>query len=511
LTQAGLGVAEVLREIGGYDARGAAHRTMLLAMGRDAAPGVLRYERATDSLVADLDLYHLANGYSNEERLMTDIARELGGELRTNPAWAFLGKPITVHNQGGCRMSTKLEHGVTRPDGAVHGYDTLFVLDGASLCTSVGVNPSATISAIAERNVALFLERHAPAEPNAAGAAEYRAQFQKARGFRERSPDYRLEPPHLERGPLPFVTAPLGLRFDETMRGYYSPGPERPRSDGGFRERERAGRPQHAWRVDLRLSTDNLLSFFEDETHSLRALGTIELVMPGAAHARKFELEDGRVELMVPRYKPHGVPAEDRERLVAQEFALRGQAGFERLTADELARLGSPDFRERQHRTIAGPPPPRAERFLKYWLPFSCDGVPYMLYGYKRVKDDPGFDAWRDTASLFSGLYRTAAAPDTASPPKDGLVGAGVLHVDMNDFLFAQLPSMTVAEGVDPERPQPGKPSRDRPEAVDSARAAWALGKFAWFFFGSLQRVYLPEFGKLVETFFGLSEGSRPQ
>ena len=89
--------------------------------------------------------------------------------------------------------------------------------------------------------------------------------------------------------------------------------------------------------------------------------------------------------------------------------------------------------------------------------------------------------------------------------------GAGVLHVDMNEFMFAQLPSMVVAEGVDPVRPRPGMPSRDRPEAVDPARAAWAVGKFAVFFFGSLQRVYAPELGSAIGTFFGLSEGSRPQ
>jgi hypothetical protein len=57
----------------------------------------------------------------------------------------------------------------------------------------------------------------------------------------------------------------------------------------------------------------------------------------------------------------------------------------------------------------------------------------------------------------------------------------------------------------------PGAPSKDRPEDVDPARATWAIAKFGWFFFGSLQRVYAPEVGKVFETFFRLSEGSRPQ
>ncbi|HSU39636.1 MAG TPA: GMC oxidoreductase, partial [Polyangiaceae bacterium] len=509
LNQGGLKAAEVARQMFGYDASGAAHRTMLLAMGRDAAPGVLQYDKGTDTLVADLDLYHLARGYSNEELLMTDIAKELGGELRTNPAWAFLGKPITVHNQGGCRMTDKSEYGVTDPNGAVHGYDTLFVLDGAALCSSVGVNPSATITAIAERNIAHFLQTHAPERVNDAGRAEYRGQRALAAGFPERARDFQLEPP--ERPCVPFKSKPLGLRFDESMTGYYSPGTHRPPSDEEFRARERRGRPEYPLRVDLRLSSENLAKFWDDETHALRATGRITLVLPGDKEKRELPLSAGRVELMVPRYKPHGVPPNEHERLVAQEYALLGQAAFERLSATELAELGTPAFPGRRHKTIAGSPPPRAERFLKYWLTFTHDGKYFLVYGYKRVKDDPAFDAWRDTSSLYISLYQTQKDPDLSSVPSSGLLGAGVIHVDMNEFMFKQLPSMFVAEGIDPERRAPGVPSTDDPGAVDPARATWAIAKFGWFFFGSLQRVYAPEFGKVFETFFRLSEGSRPQ
>jgi len=442
---------------------------------------------------------------------MADIARELGGELRTNPAWAFLGKPITVHNQGGCRMSTKPEHGVLDANGAVHGCPTLFVLDGAALCTSVGVNPSATITAIAERNMAQFLNAHAPEQPNLAGRAEYVAQRRRAEGFRQGAgARMQLEPPHLDRPPVAFGTEALGLRFDETMAGYFSPGAEKPARDRDYRERERRGRPAHPWRVDLRLSAQNLGSFFEDETHALRATGRITLVMPGERKPRELDIDAGRVELMVPRYKPH-VPVAPYATLVAQEFAVRGQAGFERLTSAELALLGTPQFRGRHHKTIPGPPPPDASRFLKYWLAFRCEGAPYLLYGYKRVKDDPGFDAWRDTASLFSRLHRSTPTPDLEEEPRGELLGSGVLHVDMNEFMFDQLPSMVVAEGVDPVLPRVGMPSRDQPDAVDPARAAWAVGKFAVFFFGSLQRVYAPELGSAIGTFFGLTELSRPQ
>jgi len=485
LSQGGLAPPDVLRETFGYDARGGRFRTMLLAMGRDAAPGLLQYDEAARSVRADLDLYHLAPGYSNEERLMTDLAGELSGELRTNPAWAFLGKPITVHNQGGCRMSDDPAHGVTTPDGRVHGSASLYVLDGASLCTSVGVNPSATITALAEHHIAEFIRLHVPASPDPDGLKAYEAERVAARRFGDhaRASGWHLEPPAPPQ--VAFAAEPLGLSFAESMDGYYEPGLARPPTDLAFREREARGRPEYPLRVELTVTAKNLAVFFEDMTHAMEVSGTIRLRLPDTPSAMPFPVS-GRLELMVPRYKPHGVTPGERERLLAQEFALLGQAGFKALSAEELAGLGTPSFAGRRYKTLAGAPPPREERFLKYFLRFAADGKHWVLHGYKRVRDDPGFDAWRDTSSLFVQLFAVPEEPDLKELPDPAcLRGAGVIHVDLNDFLFDQLASMKVT-GTD-----------------DPARIAFALGKFSAFFFGALQRVYLPEVGKAVETFFG--------
>ncbi|HWZ90882.1 MAG TPA: GMC oxidoreductase, partial [Polyangiaceae bacterium] len=147
LTGSGLAPTELASRVLGYDSVNADHRLVLLGMGRDQTRGVLHYDATTERLIADLDLFHLAPRYAAEELLMSDIAQALGGELRVNPAWAFLGKPITVHSHGGCRMSDDPETGVTDGNGQVHGSQNLYVLDGSVLPASVGVNPSATITA----------------------------------------------------------------------------------------------------------------------------------------------------------------------------------------------------------------------------------------------------------------------------------------------------------------------------------------------------------------------------
>ncbi len=159
LDRGGLSRDELASRMGGYSEEGRDRRLMLLAMGRDQAPGRLHYDHADDRLYADMDLFHHAPLYAHQERSMRDVAKELGGELRVNPAWRFW-KPITVHSQGGCRMDDVRSRGVTDPNGKVWGQDNLYVLDGAILCAAVGVNPSATIAALAERNIDVFLKNH---------------------------------------------------------------------------------------------------------------------------------------------------------------------------------------------------------------------------------------------------------------------------------------------------------------------------------------------------------------
>jgi cholesterol oxidase len=96
---------------------------------------------------------------------LTAASLPLGGAFLRNPIWTKeLGdRLITVHPLGGCPMAEAAEQGVVDHRGAVFAdtsgnvaHDGLYVLDGAIVPLSLGVNPLLTISALAERGAALI-------------------------------------------------------------------------------------------------------------------------------------------------------------------------------------------------------------------------------------------------------------------------------------------------------------------------------------------------------------------
>ncbi|TQF65926.1 GMC family oxidoreductase [Rhodococcus spelaei] len=64
--------------------------------------------------------------------------------------------PLTAHFLGGCVIAADPQHGVIDPYHRVYGYPTLSVVDGAAVSANLGVNPSLTISAQAERAASLW-------------------------------------------------------------------------------------------------------------------------------------------------------------------------------------------------------------------------------------------------------------------------------------------------------------------------------------------------------------------
>ena len=78
-------------------------------------------------------------------------AKELGGIAITSTTEILFDLPMTAHCIGGCVMGADAEHGVIDAQHRVFGYDNLYVVDGSAVGANLGVNPSLTITALAER------------------------------------------------------------------------------------------------------------------------------------------------------------------------------------------------------------------------------------------------------------------------------------------------------------------------------------------------------------------------
>jgi cholesterol oxidase len=62
----------------------------------------------------------------------------------------FFNRPTTAHILGGCPMSESAGSGVIDSSFRVHNYPNLYITDGSVVQGNIGVNPSLTITALAE-------------------------------------------------------------------------------------------------------------------------------------------------------------------------------------------------------------------------------------------------------------------------------------------------------------------------------------------------------------------------
>ncbi|MBO0595904.1 GMC family oxidoreductase [Nesterenkonia sp. E16_7] len=135
------------------------HIMTLLLMGRDSSDGRLSLDHHGEARVTWNNRKN-ARLYRAEGQVARLVAKALGGSMTASPAWRYLRKGVTVHNLGGVPMGVDIAHGVVDDAGEVHGYPGLFVIDGSTVPTATGVNPSATITAMAERNIEAVIRRH---------------------------------------------------------------------------------------------------------------------------------------------------------------------------------------------------------------------------------------------------------------------------------------------------------------------------------------------------------------
>jgi choline dehydrogenase-like flavoprotein len=420
------------------------HTALLLSMGRDSKPGRLHLDPGPTTraarLRASLPCPENLPERSVQERLLRDIAHFWDGELRTNPAWTFMDRRITVHSQGGCPMTADEKGSVTGPDGQVRGCPGLYVMDASAFPTSVGVNPSATIAAVAEYKVERFIHTELGKRDWVPDQGKAAVSWAESRAPGELDPIGEIERQATGDSPPP-VRQPIGIEFQETMTGFLAapdpsnpgdcrahiqaqPGvPFEPQRFADFEERGTAASET----LDLVLETVRVedLSLFLDahrrgEATRMFVEGTIELGTAGGAK------------------QSHTVAYDRRSHLELQKVVQAGE-----------------EIRE-----------------LYYELHFDIAGAPHVLRGRKLIRDDPSFDIWEDTATLFFELIRADSGKVTRR---------GVLRLPAVEFFGKQLGSFEAIGTEDP------------------ARRAWALAAFGEYFFSQLVEVYVPRIGPAIE------------
>jgi choline dehydrogenase-like flavoprotein len=383
---------------------------------------------------------------SVQERILRDIAAQgWDGELRTDPLWHFLGRRVTVHSQGGCPMPE-----VTQANGEVRDCPGLYVMDAAAFPESVGVNPSATIAAVAEYKVEQYIRTLPDRE-------RWRAEeFDEARAWAEEPIGEEHGRARIRRDELDPIGAlfeahqgrvrsappahrPVGIEFEERMTGFHAPPGQAPAASGdpdvaACQRAEREGIEASAT-IDTKLEVtiDDLARFLETHREAC-ARG------PGLGLFPRMEV----VGCVVLCFGP------DETRT---ECDVRGSIQL----LDPTPGQG------------------REERILSYELDLSLDGEPHVLHGRKYIRDDPGLDVWQDTSTLYFDLIRREAEQEV-------LVRCGILRLHVSEFLETQLQSFQATHTDDP------------------ARRAWALAAFGQYFLGNLVDVYLPERERVADV-----------
>jgi cholesterol oxidase len=90
--------------------------------------------------------------YANE--VAQRLADKTGGIAQSWVSEALLSTPVTAHILGGAVTAVDPSRGVIDMNHRVFGYRNLLVCDGAAVPANPGVNPSLTITAMAERAMA---------------------------------------------------------------------------------------------------------------------------------------------------------------------------------------------------------------------------------------------------------------------------------------------------------------------------------------------------------------------
>jgi cholesterol oxidase len=118
---------------------------MRLKLGRSA------YTLFRRGLIAEPDSKHtVPSRVEIGHKVTSDFANKSGGIPQGSLGENLLNMPTTAHILGGCPFGRDSEAGVIDLACQIHNYPGLFIVDGSIVPANPGVNPSLTITALAE-------------------------------------------------------------------------------------------------------------------------------------------------------------------------------------------------------------------------------------------------------------------------------------------------------------------------------------------------------------------------
>jgi cholesterol oxidase len=94
--------------------------------------------------------YEIHARVKGSHELTRDFAKRTNGIPLGSLGENLLGLPTTAHILGGAPIGKDASEGVVNENFEVHNYEGLYIIDGSIMPANPGVNPSLTITALAE-------------------------------------------------------------------------------------------------------------------------------------------------------------------------------------------------------------------------------------------------------------------------------------------------------------------------------------------------------------------------
>lgn len=134
------------------------------------------------------------------QEVVRRIADHIGGVAGSNVFENF-DAAMTAHFVGGCVIGADPDHGVIDPYHRVYGHPGLHIVDGSAITANLGVNPSLTITAQAERAMAMW-----PNKGEADPRPECGSAYERVSPVAPRSPIVPMDAPGALHLPIVGVT-----------------------------------------------------------------------------------------------------------------------------------------------------------------------------------------------------------------------------------------------------------------------------------------------------------------